>query len=211
MGSAGKKDILLLRARRGAGADAGDALDAAIITVGLAVVVWTYLMEPYAQDPSLSLTERLVSISYPLVDVLLIALAVRLLLSRGPRPPAFYFVSASLVLTLVSDVIYAALVLNGSYQLGNPVDTGWLVSYVLWGAAALHPSMRNLSGPGPERQPKLSRGRTASLVASALLAPLVFLLEHLRGNPGHELVVEGSAVALFLLVLARMVGIVASP
>jgi uncharacterized membrane protein len=139
---------LLLRARRGAGADAGDTLDAAIITVGLAVVVWIYLMEPYAQDPSLSLTERLVSISYPLMDVLLIALAVRLLLSRGPRPPAFYLLSASLVLTLVSDVIYAILSLNGSYQSGNPVDTGWLVSYVLWGTAALHPSMRNLSGPG---------------------------------------------------------------
>ncbi|MDP9438986.1 MAG: PAS domain S-box protein, partial [Actinomycetota bacterium] len=31
---------------------------------------------------------------------------------------------------------------------------------------------------------------------------------HLRGNSGHELVVEGSAVVLSLLVLARMVGIV---
>jgi PAS domain S-box-containing protein len=165
-------------------------------------------MEPYAQDASLSLAERLVSISYPLMDVLLIALAVRLVLSRGTRPPAFYFVGASLLLTLVSDVVYAVLVLNGSYRLGNPVDTGWLVAYVLWGVAALHPSMRGLSETGPERQQKLSRGRAASLVAAALLAPLVVLFEHFRGNPGHELAVEWSAVALFLLVLARLVGIV---
>ncbi len=142
---------LLVRART-ADADSGDALDATIITVGITVVVWIYIMEPYAQDTSLSLTERLVSISYPLMDVLLIALAVRLLLSRGPRQTAFLFVSASLVLTLVSDVIYAVLVLNDSYELGHPIDSGWLVSYVLWGVAALHPSMLGLSRPGPERK-----------------------------------------------------------
>jgi hypothetical protein len=198
---------LLLRART-AGEEVGDALDAGIITVGLSVVVWVYIMEPYARDPSLSLTERLVSVSYPLIDVLLIALAARLLLSRGARQPAFYFLSASLVLTLVADAIYAVLVLNGSYQSGSFVDNGWLVSYVLWGTVALHPSMRNLSEKEPEHQPTLSRGRVVSLVAAALLAPMVFLLEHLRGNSGHESVVEGSAVALFLLVLVRMVGIV---
>ncbi|MDQ4128329.1 MAG: hypothetical protein M3151_10350, partial [Actinomycetota bacterium] len=200
--------VALLLRSRAAGGDAGDTLDAAIITVGLAVVVWVYFMEPYAQDASLSLTERLVSISYPLIDVLLIALAVRMLLARGARQPAFFLVSASLVLTLVTGAIYATLVLNGSYQSGSFVDNGWLVSYVLWGVAALHPSMRNLSETEPERQPKLSRGRVVSLVAAALLAPLIFLFEHLRGNPGHELAAEWSAVALFLLVLARMVGIV---
>lgn len=200
--------VALMLRSRAAGSDAGDTLDAAIITVGLAIVVWVYLMEPYARDASLSLTERVVSISYPLMDVLLIALAVRMLLSRGARQPAFCFVSASLVLTLVADAIYAALVLNGSYQSGSFVDNGWLVSYVLWGAATLHPSMRNLSETQGERHPKLSRGRVVSLVAAVLLAPAVLLFEHLRGNPGHELAVEWSAVALFLLVLARLIGIV---
>ena len=36
------------------------------------------------------------------------------------------------------------------------LDVGWISFYLLWGAAALHPSMRELEQPAPDRDPRLT-------------------------------------------------------
>src|SRR5207253_8242765 len=74
-------------------------------------------------------------------------------------------------------------------------------SYILWGAAALHPSMRVVSEPTPETAQKLTPARLVLLAAAALTAPAVLAL-----RPEYS-AVAGAAV-LFLLVLARLTGIV---
>ena len=104
--------------------DMGSVIDATIIAVGVGVVSWVYLMDPYTEDASLSLVARLVSIAYPLMDVLFLALVVRLLFSYGTRPLSYYFLGASLALLLISDAIYAVAILNGTYYTGHPIDHG---------------------------------------------------------------------------------------
>ena len=200
--------LSLLVRERTAGGDAGGFVDATIVAVGLGVVSWVYLMQPYASDPSMSLFERVVSIFYPLVDVLLLALLARLLLSPGARPRSFYFVTVAMVLMLTTDTIYANLVLNEAYQLGNPIDAGWLLAYTLWGAAALHPSMRALSEPAPGPAAGPRRRRIVLLAAASLLAPGVLAVEYARGNDLNVPVIVGGSAVLFLLSLVRMNGLV---
>ena len=45
----------------------------------------------------------------------------------------------------MTDFIYGILTLDGTYTHQLWLDGGWIFFYLLWGAAALHPSMRELS------------------------------------------------------------------
>ena len=53
--------------------DEPDPGEQRFVTLGMGVLAWVFLMQPYAHDASLSLAERGVSIAYPLMDVLLLA------------------------------------------------------------------------------------------------------------------------------------------
>src|SRR5919112_1528356 len=64
--------LLILIRGRISGRDRAGLIDAAIIATGLGLLSWTFLMKPIAEDPSLSLLERLISLAYPLGDVLML-------------------------------------------------------------------------------------------------------------------------------------------
>ena len=81
--------LALLTLSRSAGRDVAGVIDAAIIAIGFGLLSWVLVMVPYFQDPSLALVELLVSLAYPVGDVLLLALAARLATTRaGARPPS---------------------------------------------------------------------------------------------------------------------------
>src|SRR5829696_5648537 len=164
--------LLILIRGRISGRDRAGLIDAAIIATGLGLLSWTFLMKPIAADPSLSLHERLISLAYPLGDVLLLALVARLATSPGARTIAYRLLGLALVLLLGADIGYAVLNLVSSYE-GGLIDAGWLLSYVVWGTAALHPSMRSLSEVAPDRATRFSHRRRALLAATSLMAPAV--------------------------------------
>jgi diguanylate cyclase (GGDEF)-like protein len=85
-----------------------------------------------------------------------------------------------------------------------------MAEYVLLGAAALHPSMRHLSEPVRVTPPGASPGRLAVLAVASLIAPTVLVTQHLRARPAHVVVTGICCAVLFLLVLARMAGLVAA-
>jgi len=199
--------VMLIR-ERSPGRDRAGLIDAAMVAAGVGVLSWVYLMVPYARDPSLSQLERWVSISYPLGDVLLLALAARLLVAPGFRTRSFRLLGTSLVFLLAADSVYTVLSLKGTYYSGHLIDGAWLLSYVLWGAAALHPSMRALSRPAPDRQSRLSPARLAVLASASLLPPTVLAIQAARGRTLEAPVIAGASAILFMLVVARMAGLV---
>ena len=190
--------------------DRASFVDPIIVAVGFGMLAWVFLMKPYAEDPSLTVIERLVSITYPLMDVLLLAVVVRLLLVPGGRPPAYYPLSAGLVLLLTFDAAYAATILAGTYQTGGLLDALELLSYVLFGVAALHPSMANFSETVLYPETKLTWRRLVLLAAASLMAPGVLALEAARGETIDVPLIVGGSGVLFLLVLARVAGIMRS-
>jgi two-component system cell cycle response regulator len=155
--------LLLLVRRRAAGADGDGLLDASMVTVGAAVLTWTYLMLPYASDPELPLLAKVVALSYPLGDLVLLVVTARLAVGPGRRPPAFVAMFGSLVLLLAADAAYAGLQLAGRFRPGSPVYVVWMLALLLRGAAALHPSMTMLAEPAPRSTRTVSRARLALL------------------------------------------------
>ena len=202
---------LLLFQRRRLARDRASTIDPIIVAVGAGVTAWVFLMRPALENKSLSWPEQLVTIAYPLMDVLLLAVVVRMLLVAGRRPFAYYPLVAGLLCTLAFDVALTVTTLAGTYKVGSPVDALEMLFGVLLGTAALHPSMTELSdGIVLAPETRLTRRRLALLAAASLTAPGLLALQWARGEDLNVPVVVGGSVVLFLLVLARMAGIMST-
>ena len=200
--------ILMLVRRRAPGRDRDGLIDSLVIAIGLGVLSWAFLMAPYARNDELDLVTKLTSIAYPLADVLLLAVTVRLAVGAGRRDRALLLLVLSVFALLVTDSLYGWMLLNSPVEPSQLLDGGWILFYVLWGAAALHPSMRALSEAGfGEHTPPGTR-RLALLASATLIAPTVEAVQYLLDRPIDVPVMVASAVALFGLVAVRMAGLV---
>jgi len=199
--------LLMLIHRRNPRGDRASLIDALIVTTGLGLLSWVFLMEPYAQDPSLTLLDKGVLIAFPLMDVLLLAVAMRLFVDNGMRGPSLYLLLFSIVSLLATDAIYNLASLNGTYDEGSVLDLGWAAYYLLWGAAALHPSMTSLDEPAPNRETRLTRARLVLLTCVSLIPPAARTVKIIQGHALEEPVMIAGTVELFCLVVARMGGL----
>jgi diguanylate cyclase (GGDEF)-like protein/PAS domain S-box-containing protein len=200
--------LLMLIRRRNPESDRAGVIDSLIMTLGLALLSWVALIAPYLHDESMTVTGKLVSIAYPLGDILLLAAAIRLAVDTGKRQPAFYFLTSGIVALLVTDFAYGVVTLNGTYHGQVALDVGWISFYLLWGAAALHPSMRELEQPAPDRVARLTPLRLTLLTVASLIAPVVEATQELRRGNLDLLVIIAASVVLFGLVVLRMAGLV---
>ncbi|MGA2925124.1 MAG: EAL domain-containing protein [Solirubrobacteraceae bacterium] len=200
--------LLLLVRRRNPAHDGAGVVDSVIMTLGLALVSWTALITPYIHDGSLSLLPKLVSIAYPVGDILLLAAAIRLAVDTGKRQPAFYLLALSLGVLLITDFAYGVVTLDNAYHHQLILDIGWIAFYLFWGAAALHPSMRELEEPAPDRAPRLTPLRLLLLTAAVLVAPVLELASEAQERDVDMLVIIIVSGVLFALVVARMAGLV---
>jgi signal transduction histidine kinase len=198
--------LLLLVRGRAPGRDWASLIDATIITTGVGMLSWVFLIGPNVRLPGLPLFPRLVSIAYPLCDVLMLAVAVRLWRTGGHAAVASRLLGVGLAALLVGDTVYGLGLLNGNWQVGGPVDAIWYVYYIGVGLAALHPSMVSLSEPTPVNT-RLTGSRLTSLAGASLMAPAVLVIQAVRGEPIDVAVIAGGSVVLFLLALARMGGL----
>ena len=175
-------------------------IDSLILTLGIALISWVFLVAPNIHLSGLSVLEKAVSAAYPLGDILLLAVAIRLAVDKGKRAPAFYLLIGSIVCLLTVDSAYTYALLTGAYDHQLIYDVGWIAYYLLWGAAALHPSMRTLEEPASEARPRLTRLRLGLLAAACLIAPAIRTWQAFD-NPDILVLVAASA-ALFLLVVS---------
>jgi diguanylate cyclase (GGDEF)-like protein/PAS domain S-box-containing protein len=198
--------LFLLVKRRNPKRDRAGLIDSLILTIGVGLFSWVFLIAPNVHLSGLSVLATGVSIAYPLGDILLLAAAIRLAVDTGKRAPAFYLLIASIVCLFVTDSVYGYALLKGTYDHQLSLDAGWIAYYVLWGAAALHPSMRTLEQPSTEVRSRLTSSRLALLAAACLIAPGIRFVQD-YGNADVIVLMVASA-ALFLLVVARMAGLV---
>lgn len=162
----------------------------------------------WASDGTLSILGRAASMAYPTADVLLIALLARLLIGAGVHNAAFRLLASSLVIMLVGDIGFAVLAELGAFTNDNVINITWLLAYVLFGAAALHPSMAKLSERAMEPPRRFTRKRLSLLTSVSLVAP-VLLLAQTWWHGGVDTAAIGiGAIVLFLLVVARMSGLI---
>jgi diguanylate cyclase (GGDEF)-like protein/PAS domain S-box-containing protein len=201
--------VLLLIRSRNPGRDREGFLDSLIVAVGVGVVSWVFLMSPIAHDSTSSWLQRIVSMAYPFMDLMLVTVVVRLAIGPGKRPPAFYLMAAAALALFVTDFVYSYISVTGAvYGQTGVLEAGWASFYLLWGAAALHPSMRSMSDRAPDQEMRLTRARLVLLCIASLTAQFVRVIQLIRGEQTDLWVITGSTIVLFVLVAIRMAGLV---
>ncbi|GAA2509621.1 putative bifunctional diguanylate cyclase/phosphodiesterase [Winogradskya humida] len=200
--------LLLMRGRGRDGRDVAALADAAIVAVGLGMTFWVFVMHPIATNATASTVERIVGVAYPAADALLLAMLSRFYTAPGRRSTSVRLLGLAVVLLMVSDVTYSLAEL---YVETAPsiFDGGWLFAYVCWGAAALHPSMKQAGTLPQERaQARVGRSRLAVLAVCSLLPLGLLFVPSIGGDIVDRLAIAGGGIILFLLVLGRMSGFV---
>ena len=199
--------MLLVRRRDPHRRDRAAMIDSLILTVGFALLSWVFLVAPNLHLSGLTpSSRRLVSVAYPLGDVLLLAAADQL---RGPRrqararvlPPRREHRRAArdrLRLQLRAprrDLPPPADLRRRLDRLSRPV-----------GYRRAPPVDADARGARAEKRVRLSPARLAQLALACLIAPAIHFAQEIK-NP-DLLVIIGASAILFLLVVLRMAGLV---
>ena len=193
----------LIRGRRPRNDIAG-FLDSSILTISLGILSWVLLARPILdsyQDSPLAAT---VAVAYPVADILLLGLLVRLVSTPSGRTRSLHLLVSAIVALIVVDTAASALDLL-TFESSDAINFLWLLSYALWGVAALTPSMYALSDAPTDSTPiKFSRTRLALLTVAVLVAPATRIVQELAGGRVDFWAVTIGSVLMFVLVMARM-------
>jgi diguanylate cyclase (GGDEF)-like protein/PAS domain S-box-containing protein len=201
--------LLMLIRRRNPGRDRDSVIDSLIVAIGVGTMQWVFLMSPVAHDSASTLLQKLVGMAYPFMDLILLAAVVRLAMGAGKRAPSMYLMGAAGIALFLTDTVYTYISVTGAvYDQSGFLEAGWGMFYLLWGAAALHPSMRGVSEKAPEAEPGMSKVRLLVLAGASLIAPGVMLIQLSRADAVDMPVLIGASVTLFILVVVRMSGLV---
>lgn len=141
----------------------------------------------------------------PAVDCLIIAVLAWIILTRGRVVPALALILVGAVGCLVYDLL---VTVNGqrAASLDSPVTAIGLVSFVLFGVGAMHPSMRVLGTPDGEPGGRRASAQLAMLLPVAVL-PVLTLTSGGRFVPAG--IVSGVVVLVLTLTFLRAVLVLA--
>jgi diguanylate cyclase (GGDEF)-like protein len=180
----------------------GNALDASILVVSGAVLMWEFVLEPVATAAGIPLLAHVVAFAYPAMDVLVFAMLVRVAIVVSWRNTSLRLLLLSFFALLVGDTIYTLQLSAGTYHFGGVPDGIWMASYLLIGVAAMHLRAGEVANLTPSSGQRLSQGRLAFLCAAVLSGPIL-----LASDPHEVWVATSACILAFLLVMARMTGL----
>jgi hypothetical protein len=189
---------LLVRGRP----DRTAVLDTLIVATVMTVVVLEFIVRPSLEGYTGSGLDVAVMVSYPIADIALLAVAVRAALSGNLRSPVLRLLVAGLTVTLFADVLSLRLGLTDVLLDPSPLDAFWLISMVMWAAAAMHPAARTeLAGEGTDWIQR-NIARRFLLAAALLLLPVTLAVEAASGANAYTpvwLLASGVIVVLVIL------------
>jgi signal transduction histidine kinase len=195
--------LALAARRRFAERDRGAVLDVIVLTTSATLLLWVYVTEPLRTGTDAGLLSEVVTIAYPVGDLLLLAAVARFMIGDAWRVPAFRWLAAAFATTLVADLAYL-LKQVGHLSVGDRfINTLFLVGAVFVATAALSPTMRLLAKRiySPAHVPGL--GRLVPVALAAMLPFGVLVVQLIRDQPFHLWILVPSALVLFTAALLR--------
>jgi diguanylate cyclase (GGDEF)-like protein len=207
--------LLIIANRRDSQRKHHAAIDAAIITGGLSVLVWTFAVEPSVQLGRLTAAQLTAGLTFTICDLVVLAAVVRLGLLSGRPDRVAVLLSASGVTLVAGDLVYYITVLvdqrglTAAHAVPNLLQQ---LSAALVAAAALHPARRR---PPPRRRVArdglIPRWQLAAFIVLALLVPAMPVTMAALDGPlvgsgaaGRYLVPAGIAAAVSVLLVVRL-------
>ncbi len=200
--------LLTFVRRRTPASDWGAILDAAVVTIGVASVMWVVVLRSVAADAALPLSAKAVSVAYPVAGIVLFGLVVRLVLTAGLGLIANAMLGLAATLLLLGDGLYVYGRLDGWYESGSVLDLARAAVPVLWAVVALDPSMCRLTEPVERPESWPIRRRIVLLLCAVATTTVMVVIETMRSDEDMSGVTVTAAVALLITVSARLVNVV---
>ncbi|WP_164842575.1 PAS domain-containing protein [Actinoplanes solisilvae] len=169
--------------------DRARLIDLLAFSCSTLLVIWVFVIGDAARIGD-------TSGAYVIGALLLLAVVARLQVAAGRNLSATLLVIGA-VGVLVSDIVQPLWP-------GRLSETGFVVLYLAWGVAALHPSMVRLTEPAaPRPSPFLARWATL-LGISVATPPVVLLIEAIDGTVGDGVVIAVAGAITLLLTITRL-------
>lgn len=195
--------VLLRRGDRAQRRDIDGLIDVAAIFVAGMVAIWALAVAATMTDPALPVAVRTLWGTYPVLDLAILVLALRLLLRD--RTVLAFLVAAGMGLWLAADLAYLAIANPASYY--ALLDSAWLWGMILIALALLRGPADRLR-PVPASQPSAADeptlGRVVIALAPLLVPGLVELQWYLRGQDPVPAVTIPATVLLVGLAFLRV-------
>lgn len=114
-------------------------LDMLIVILSASLVYWNLVVGPMLQPGENMDTLLLVTVAYPIGDLVLLWVVFGLLFHRmrGANLLPLVLIGLSAAVQALSDTLYISDALANTYLSGGWLDLGWLLSYILCGLAGL--------------------------------------------------------------------------
>ncbi len=188
-------------------------LDTGIVLIVAILIFWSLIITPTLEQSSgADGPTKLISVAYPVMDLILVFAVVELLFKRSQlsRQYPIYLLASGLMVMIVADAVYMRQNLEGTFVAGSLVDNGWMLGYVLIGLAGI--SQANFANSGNAKiadkfSPclgKLTWPLYLPYISAALaFALLVWSRNHLIGLSFNELSV--AVAGIIGMVIARQI------
>ena len=174
--------------------DRARLIDLLAFTCSAVLVVWVFVIGSNSVFGKVSAADVL-------GDLLLVTVAARMI-GAARRNWSAVLLAAGALGMLVSDIVYPLVP-------GPLTESGYIVLYLAWGAAALHPSMTRLTRPAPGRPSRWRSHWAALLGVSVATPPLVLLIEAVSGTVKDGVVIAVAGGLTLMLTITRLADSVA--
>ncbi len=181
------------------GRNTASFIDAAVVGIAMFGGLWVLFVDGLFQG-STPLSELMVSLAYPVMDVALLAVAARLVVTAQLKHPPFAFMTAAIASLAVADTGYNILLSNNAFETGLYPDAFWLFFYAGFATAALHPAGEH-DVETINSQDRLTATQLFLMFFATLSVPLIDLI---WGKPEDRYVTIIASALLFLLILVRV-------
>ena len=180
-------------------------LDAAIGMGGVGALAWVGVMSTYLESTQLTTLGKVTGIAFTVASLAVGFMIVRLAIGPGARPTAYYFLAVAAAGSFIAE-LFIELELSGRAVPGFEVASllTSLLAVVMVTAAALHPSMVELTEPPSEATPRMTAKRLVAMSVAVLIPPALLLPETVQSDRYETIAVIGFWAALSILVMIRV-------
>ncbi len=176
-------------------------IDASIVTVSAATIGWIYVVETWNAEGSGF--DAFVAAAYPIADVLLCAIAVRLALGGSWRDVrSLQLLLLGVGMTFVGDLLFALDEIRdlGLFRLSDAI---LVISIPVLGLAGSHPTMVELTEEAPAQPEEPSIARMLFLSGVALVPATFIVVQAVRAVTVHLPVAAAATLLLGVLMIIR--------
>jgi diguanylate cyclase (GGDEF)-like protein/PAS domain S-box-containing protein len=181
-------------------------LDGVMVALALFCTSWILVLGPLFAAGSDGPLKAVLSLAYPVGDVVTITMLIFALLrarqgGEAGRQP-LYLIGLGLSAIALSDSCFVYLTSQTSYGSGSVIDIGWFAGFAILFVAARRPER---PGPAPDHEDRLRSMSSLTIAYTPVLVmAAAVLFQHLRGKPLDGPTI-GAAMGVLVLIVLRQV------